>query len=101
MREGAAEGRGELGRALQGLGRGLGVPPAPRSGSSWCTQSRKQGQGLQASPAQSLPPNGPAAPPGQLPGVPAVSYPEHLCRGRRQQTLRVARAQPPGREAGC
>ena len=30
MREGAAKGRGEMGRALQGLGRGLGVHPRPQ-----------------------------------------------------------------------
>lgn len=30
MREGAAKGRGEIGRALQGLGRGLGVHPRPQ-----------------------------------------------------------------------
>lgn len=53
MREGAAKGRGEMGRALQGLGRGLGVHPRPQEWQQLVYSEPKQGQGLQASPAQS------------------------------------------------
>ena len=98
---GGGKGQRRDGESPAGPGpRPWGAPPPPRVAAAGVFRARSKARAYR--PAQrSLPPDGTATPPGQLPGIPAVSHPEHLRRGRRQQTLRVARAQPPGREAGC